>query len=147
MPLIYMQKIIFIVVYFICIVSKSTKAQGVPDTLAYLQGFVANKAQYIGKPFSKLLDSLKVQIKYFHPRSDIAYDISKETSTRFGFSFPHVADDMYLTYPSLEIYWQPPYLNANNSYILYNNNNGGSWSSVVASFYSTGIVADVKVRE
>lgn len=141
-----MKKIILIIVCFICIVSKSTKAQGVSDTLTYLQSFVANKAYYVGQPFSKLIDSLQIQIKYFHPRSDIVYDISKETSTRFGFFFPQVADDMYLTYPSLEIYWQP-YLNANSSYILYNNNNGGSWSSGVASFYSTGIIADIKVVE
>ena len=98
-----MKKEILITFCIICIVSKSTKAQGVPDTLTYLHSFVANKAQYVGQPFSKLIDSLQIQIKYFHPRSNIVHDISKETSTRFGFFFPQVADDMYLTYPSIEI--------------------------------------------
>jgi hypothetical protein len=93
-----------------------------------------------------LLDSLKIQIKYFSPTRGIVYDISKETSTHFGFRFPQNADDMYLTYPHLVIYWQPC-LNATQSDILWENNNGGEWSSAVAAFYSTGKIADIKVRE
>ena len=142
-------KKMFVILFLTAVISaKVTKAQtvGVPDTLAYLQTIVANKSQYIGQPFSILLNNLQIQIKYFHPRRDIVYDISKETSTRFGFYFPQSANELYLTYPSLEIYWQP-YLNANQSDALWENNNGGGWSTAVAAFYANGIITDIKVRE
>ena len=42
---------------------KQLNAQtGVHDTLAYLQTIVANKSQYIGQPFSKLMDRLTLPI-------------------------------------------------------------------------------------
>jgi hypothetical protein len=117
----------------------------VPDTLTYLQSIVTNKAQFIGQPFSKLMDSLKIKIRYFHPRRSITYNINKETSTRFAFYFPSAADDLYLTYPSLEVYWQP-YLDARLSDILWENNNAGGWVSAVATFYRPGIIVDIKLR-
>lgn len=127
--------------------AKNTNAQtGVPDTLAYLQTIVANKANYIGQPFSALLNNLQIQIKYFHPIASIPYDVTKETSTSFAFYFPQTEDDMYLTYPCLNIYWQTP-LNANQSFSLYNTNNGGSWTTAVSNFYANGIIADIKIRE
>lgn len=127
---------------------KNTKAQstGVPDTLAYLQTIVANKANYIGQPFSVLKSHLQIELKYFHPRRGIVHDTNKETSTHFSFYFPQSADEMYLTYPCLVIYWQTP-LNANQSFSLYNTNNGGGWTAAVANFYANGIIADIKVRE
>ncbi len=45
---------------------KNTSAQsGVPDTLAYLQNIVTNKAQYLGQPFSVLYNAFQIQVKYF----------------------------------------------------------------------------------
>ncbi len=140
-----MKNIIVILVCLICTASKKTEAQGVPDTLTYLQSFVTNKAQYIGQPFYKLLDSLQIQIKYFSRFPGISYDKIKETSTEFCFFYPQSPEEIYLTYPSLEIYWQPS-LNATQSGILFRSN-GGVWTSNVASFYSSGIVADIKVLE
>lgn len=127
---------------------KSANAQtyGVSDTLAYLQTIIANKSQFINKPFSVLRDSLKVEVKYFHPRRNIHYDISKETSTRFSFYFPQNADDLYLAYPYLEVYWQTP-LNAAQSDTLWKINGGGGWSSAVAAFYVNGIIKDIQIRE
>ncbi len=120
---------------------------GVPDTLAYLQTIVANKANYIGQPFSALFNNLQIQTKYFHPiRGGGHYDSNKETSTHFSFYFPQSADELYLTYPCLVIYWQTP-LNANHSFSLYNTNNGGGWTTAVANFYTNGIIADIKVWE
>jgi hypothetical protein len=138
-----MKKIILIVL--IITFTTNAKAQ-VPDTLAYLNSIVANKAQFIGQPFSVLMDSLKIQIKYFHPIADITYNKSKETSTSFAFYFPLTADDMYLTYPCLNIYWQP-YLNASQSDILWEANNGGGWSTVITNFYANGIIFDIKVMD
>ena len=125
---------------------KETKAQ-VPDTLAYIQSVVANKAQFIGQPFSVLMDSLKIQIKFFSPFAAIPHDKNKETSTSFSFYFPQDGlEDFFLTYPKLEVIWQTP-LNATLCDALWEANNGGGWTSTVAAFYANGIVADIKVRD
>ncbi len=124
--------------------TKETKAQGVLDTLAYLNTIVTNKSNYIGQSFSVLYNNLQIQIKYFSPFSAIHYDKNKETSTEFCFYFPQNEGEIYLTYPSLEIYWQP-YLNAAQSDVLFGNT-GGGWTTAVANFYVNGIIADIKVR-
>lgn len=124
-----MKRILTILFFTIISFSKNTKAQsGVPDTLAYLQTIVANKAQYIGQPFSKLFDSLNlnIQIKYFHPRRGAVSNSNKEMYTAFAFYYPAIAEDVYLTYPCLEIHWQTP-LNTNQSFLLFNSNGGGLW--------------------
>jgi hypothetical protein len=145
-----MKKIIVLIILFIGIAfSKQVNAQinsGVPDTLAYLQTIVANKVLYIGKPFSVLVDSLKIQIKFFSPFSGLSAHIDKETSTSFSFYFPQNADEIYLTYPCLDIIWQTP-LNKPQSMLLYNQNPIGGWSAAVAAFYSTAIIAEIKVWE
>jgi hypothetical protein len=138
-----MKKIILIIL--IITFSTKTKAQ-VPDTLTYLNSIVTNKAQYVGLPFSVLMDSLKIQIKYFHPIASIHYAKNKETSTSFAFYFPQNHNDMYLTYPCLEIYWAP-YLNASQSDILWEANNGGGWSATVTNFYAKGVISDIKVMD
>jgi hypothetical protein len=138
-----------IVILFIAAISKCNsygQATGVPDTLAYLQTIVTNKAQYIGQPFSVLQSSLQIEIKFFSPFSAKRHRINNETSTSFGFYFPQNAEEIYLTYPCLEIVWQTP-LNANQSRTLYSQFNGGGWNSTVAAFYSSGIIADIKVIE
>lgn len=141
-----MKKIFVILLFLTTLVfSKENKAQ-VPDTAAYLQSLVSSKAQFVGQPFSVLMDSLKIQIKYFSPFGAIPHDKNKETSTSFSFIFPQTEDDLYLTYPKLEIYWQS-YLNAIQSWELYKNNSGGGWSSAVAAFYANGIVVDIKIRD
>ena len=128
-------------------VIKNADAQstGVPDTLAYLQTIVANKAQYIGQPFSVLLNSLNIQIKFFTPLGNIPYDKTKETSTHFGFYFPNTVNEIYLTYPSLRISWLP-YLNNIYAHSLYNQFSG-AWVPTVVSYYSDRIVADIQIRE
>lgn len=130
------------------IYAKDAKSQtnGVPDTLTYLQTIIANKSQYIGQPFSVLMDSLKIQIKFFSPVANIHYDKSKETATRFSFFYPQTANDMYLTYPVLRISWQP-YLNAAQSSILYTQFDGGGWATPVVNFYANGIIKDIQIRE
>ncbi|RZL42659.1 MAG: hypothetical protein EOP00_23260 [Pedobacter sp.] len=120
--------------------------QGVPDTLLYLQNIVTNKSEYIGRPFSTLLDSLKIEIRHFSRNMDIVHDVTKESSTSFGFYFPLTSEEIYLSYPRLRILWQIP-VNANQSKILYNGNNGGGWTSTVSSFYASAIIANIEVRE
>ncbi len=135
-----------VVTYF---TTKNVNAQntGVPDTLAYLQTIVANKSQYIGQPFSVLQNSLQIQIKFFQPFAAIHHDKTKETSTSFAFYFPSDADELYLTFPKLEIYWQVPLNIAQSDNIRSVNNNRGQWNAASANFYANGIIADIKVRE
>lgn len=136
-----------LILLIIVSVAKSTKGQtGVSDTLAYLQTIVANKSQFIGQPLSTLLKHLQINIKYFQPISSIHYAKSKETSTIFAFNFPKTANDIYLTYPSLKIYWQS-YLDAKQSNIIWEANDGGGWSASAATFYSKNIIFDIKVVE
>lgn len=78
-----MKKIILIILIITVAKNVSAQLNGVPDTLAYLQTIVANKAQYIGQPFSTLIDNLQIQIKHFIPFASISYDKTKETSTSF----------------------------------------------------------------
>ncbi len=116
------------------------------DTLGYLKTIESNKANYIGKPFSVLLKDLKFQIKFFSPFASLPYDKTKETSTSFSFYFPLTEHEIYLTYPCLEIYWLTP-MNATQSTSMYSIYRSVGWNDEIASFYKTGIIADIKVIE
>jgi hypothetical protein len=141
-----MKKLIIIIIVSIVFTTNSKSQTGVPDTLSYLQTIVANKTNYVGQPFSKLMNDLQIQIKYFSPFASLPYNRFKETSTSFAFYFPRNADEIYLIYPHIEIYWQTP-LNAAQSDILWTNNNGGGWSVAVANFYANAIVSDIQLRD
>lgn len=140
-----MKKILTILAFVLIANLKTANAQGVPDTLAYLNSIVLNKNNYIGQPFSVLSNNLQIQIKFFSPFAAIHHKKNMETSTSFAFYFPLNENQIYLTYPSLEIYWQP-YLNASQSSILYSQFDGGGWSSAVYDFYKNAIIADIIVR-
>jgi len=138
-----MKKLIFILLFFSA--TKTIKAQ-VPDTLAYLQSIVATKAQYIGQPFSVLMNNLQIQIKFYFPFASMHADKTKETSTSFAFYFPPTAEEIDLTYPHLEIYWLPS-LNADQSRALRSQYRSVGWNQQIATHYSMGIIADIKLRE
>jgi len=141
------KKILTILFFTTISFTKNTKAQsGVPDTLAYLQTIVANKAQYIGQPFSVLYNNLQIQIKLFSPFAGKHSRIDDETSTSLAFYFPQTIEDHYLSYPRLDIYWQVP-LNINQSEGIWRNSSSGNWSSASYNFYKNAIVSDIKVRE
>lgn len=138
---------ILIIVFFSSMLTSVSKAQvGVPDTLAYLQTIVNNKTQFIGQPFNVLLDSLQIDIKFFFPFAAIHRANNKETSTSFSFYFPPTTEDIYLTYPHLEIVWQTP-LDANQSDILYTQNRSVGWTISIVNFYYNSIISDIKLIE
>lgn len=144
-----MKNIIIALVFTFSALTNNVYAQTVPpisDTLSYLQGIVNNKSQFIGQPFSVLMDSLQIQIKFFSPFARIHHDKTKETSTSFSFYFPATHEEIYLTYPSLDIYWKPPYLNSTQSHLLYSQYRNVGWTPAIKSFYSTGIIADIRLR-
>ncbi|MBC7935739.1 MAG: hypothetical protein H7Y86_10355 [Rhizobacter sp.] len=140
-----MKKIFFISFIIILAIASKVKAQPNIDTLAVLQTIVVNKSQFVGQPFSKLLDSLKIQIKYFSPFGSLPYDMNKETSSSFSFYFPQSSNEMYLTYPKLRVSWYP-FLNGALSETLFGYF-GGGWTPNVKTFYSTGVVADIEIRD
>lgn len=138
---------IIIIVLFIFVTSTSPKAQmGVTDTLVYLKSIVQNKAQYIGQPFSKLKDSLQIEIKFYFPFASLPYDKIKETSTAFAFCFPPTEEEIYLTYPHLEIYWQT-HVDAYQSRTLRSQYRTVGWNTIISDHYSANLIADIKVRE
>ncbi len=136
----------FIIISLLFSLSKNVKAQsyGVTDTLLYLNNIVANKSHFIGQPFSRLKDSLQLQVKYFSPNSAKVSNTKKETSTHFAFYYPQTASEMYLTYPHLIVYWETcP--NADQSRAIYNSTNG--WSTTSEAFYSNYIIKDLQILE
>lgn len=142
-----MKNILIIMIIFLSAFINKADAQnnGLPDTLVYLQNIVTNKSNYIGRPFSVLLNDLQIQIKFFSPFGIIPYDKTKETSTSFAFYFPNSALDHYLSYPRLRISWQP-YLDNIYSNSLHDQFNGG-WVPTVISYYSNAIISDIEIRE
>lgn len=143
-----MRKIFISILIVTAIFSKEINAQkGVPDTLVYLQTVVASKAKYIGQPFSILLTDMQIQIKHFIPIANITHDISKETSTSFGFYFTQNSEEMYLAYPRLRITWKTPLDITLSDNIRKNNNNRGLWNQSSNLLYANSIIADIKIRE
>lgn len=140
-----MKKTAFGLLIITLLFTRNVNAQ-VPDTLSYLQQIVNNKTFFIGKPFSVLKDSLKINIRFFTLGYAHSYDKNKELATCLGFVFPETAEDFYLVYPMLYIAWQTP-LNAVQSDELYRQNNGGGWSPQVYAFYANAIVADIEILE
>lgn len=141
-----MKKSIILFSFMLCFLAGRTQSNGVPDTLVHLQSLVANKAQYVGKPFSMLKADLLLDIKYFFSVSSIPHRKDLEIYTYFAFYYPSNRNELYLTYPRFEIKWLHP-LNADQSFILWKNNNGGGWTNAVANFYQHGIIADIKIEE
>ena len=139
-------KIISILIILMFFVSKA-KAQttGVPDTLAYLQTIVANKAQYTGQPLSLLLNHLQIEVKQFSPFGGIHHKKDKETSTSFGFYCPTGANDRYRLLPALNIYWEP-YLDKSFSMSLFNQF-GGCWTPQVYNYYANAIIKDIDILD
>jgi hypothetical protein len=144
-----MKKIIAILIIILCSGNMAFAAGTIKpktDTLAYLKSIVANKANYVGRPFSALLTDLQIQIKYFCPIGGLSQDKSKETHSMFSFYFPQSVEEIYLSYPYLSITWSP-YLNADISHGLYKKYDGGGWQQEVIDFYSSAIIADIIVIE
>ncbi len=140
-----MKKIILLIM--ILSIKQVTHAQkyGVPDTLAYLHEVVANKAKYIGQPFSKLQADLKLKIKWFSPFAHFSYRRYTETSTSFAFYFPLNQEEIYLTYPCLKVFWYP-YLDTHKSDEVIGNNRG-KWSAAASTLYSTAIIYDIWLQD
>lgn len=134
-----------LIVFALCMPKTKAQPAGVPDTLAYLQTIVANKAKYIGQPLSLLLNHLQIEVKRFGPFGNIHHQKDKETSTSLGFYCPTGANDGYRLFPALRVFWNP-YLNKSSSMWLFTQF-GGCWASQVYNHYANAIVRDIDILD
>lgn len=143
-----MKKLFLIILFGLFCFSKGTLAQiGISDTLTYLKSIEANKSQYIGQPFSILLNTLQLDIKFFQPFATKPHDRFKETTTIFSFYFPNSNAEMYLASPSLTIIWETP-LDINQSFQIFGiGNNKGRWNTAALSYYSSSIIKNIVIIE
>ncbi|MFD2575279.1 hypothetical protein ACFSPU_02975 [Haoranjiania flava] len=124
-----MKKILIILM--VLFITKGINAKtGVPDTLAYLNQIKANKAYYIGKPFSVLLDSLRPSIIFFSPISWNSAYKDKETSTKFYFIKPEYMED-FGSY-NFEIKWVTPLNRTSSDQIFSSGQYAGQWRTGAA---------------
>ncbi len=80
-----MKQLIFILTTGFLIGNAQTQTTSVTDTVAYLKSIEARKAEFIGKPFSVLLNELKLPILRFAPIGGRYSDKSAKTNTVFDF--------------------------------------------------------------
>lgn len=136
-----MKQILLVIGVLICM--QITYAQSVPgvDTLSYLKTVVAKKGNYIGKPFSVLMNDLRIQIRAFSPHTPLHSAKNKEVYTQFHFIIPKYAEDF--KFPSLMIYWEPS-LNAEISSKIYDQSEeGGLWIPDAIQFYRNAIIKNI----
>jgi hypothetical protein len=144
-----MKKAIVILFSAIFLVITSSKAQtaGVPDTLAYLNNIVANKALYIGHPFSLLGDTLQISIKYFSPFASVHHKKNCEDETSLAFYNSQTVNDYDRMFPMLVIHWAPPFLVRSQSEAISKADSLGGWNLIAKAHYANAIIADIRVFE
>jgi hypothetical protein len=118
----------------------ATKCLAQLDTLNYLKQFEANKANYIGQPFSKLLnDMTQIQPKTVWPAPNFK---NKNYNYETSFNFCDVEFSFYNAI-NLRIEWQTPISRSNSKY--YEDLNQFYFTNDEKSFYGSKIVKDIKV--
>ncbi len=122
-----------------------SKAQTSPitDTTAYLKTIESKKSYFIGRPFSVLLDSLKIPIKVFIPKA-YAFDVAKEKSTFFHFNSPNFLEDF--AEKRLWIEWATPRDAKASDVIFSATDTAGAWTTAARDFYKTAVIKDIKAK-
>lgn len=110
------------------------------DTLNYLKQFEINKTNYIGQPFSKLLnDMTQIQPKLVWPSPNFK---NKNYNYETNFNF---CDKEFSFYNAINfrIEWQNPLLRSETKY--YQQLNNTYFTNDEKIFYGSKIVKDIKV--
>jgi hypothetical protein len=110
------------------------------DTLNYLKQFEANKANYIGQPFSKLLND----ISQVHPKTVWPVPNFKTKNYNFSTNF-NFCDKEFSFYNviTLSVEWENPILRSETKY--YQQLNDSFFTNDEKGFYGSKIVKDIKV--
>lgn len=126
------------IIFILILLSNKFYAQ--LDTLNYLKQFEANKLQYIGQPFSKLLNDM-AQIQPKTVWSDYNLE-NKNSIKRSDFKFCKM-DYSFKNAISLEITWQQeiPF----TEILYYENKNHFYFTNEERAFYGNKIIKDIKV--
>jgi len=131
-----MKKIItlFILIFCIC------KINAQLDTLSYLKQFELNKANYIGQPFSKLLNEM-TQIQ---PKTvwSISTERKKNISANTRFKFTSI-DLSFHNVITLLIKWQDPIPRDQTKF--YEQKNAFYFTNEEKVFYGSKIIKDIIV--
>lgn len=110
------------------------------DTLNYLKQFEVNKANYIGQPFSKILNEMtQIQPKAVWPSPNFA---NKNYNYHTTFSFCDMDFSFYNTI-MLRIEWQIPLQRTDTKYYQLLNNS--YFTNDERTFYGSKIVKDIQV--
>ncbi|GAA4148779.1 hypothetical protein GCM10022217_00100 [Chryseobacterium ginsenosidimutans] len=116
-----------------------SKAQSL-DTLSYLKQFEVNKANYIGQPFSKLLNNM-IQIQ---PKTSWSFPFKSQKNKIHSSDFNFCnKNKSYYNAVTLHIIWQTPILTSQTKY--YEQLNGFYFTDDEKSFYGSKIIKDIMV--
>ena len=135
-------KILFLLAVISICYESSSQRPIVKDTIGYLKKMEALKADYVGQPFSKLLNDLKMNIVYFCPMATDLRDIAKEPQTVFRFARPNLIS--ISSSPSMVIFWQS-YVNSDQSLEIADSGIFGKWTDVAKTHYQNAIVRDISI--
>lgn len=140
-----MKKHIIIVLYFLLsFLTAQSQTLPVTDTLAYLKSIEARKAEFIGQPFSNLLNELKINIIEFGPVGANSNDIKQETGAIFRFKYADINRN-YHDDPILIIYWRS-YVDINQSNAIASQTSVyGKWTNSARQYYKNFIIDDIIV--
>ncbi|OJU22408.1 MAG: hypothetical protein BGN92_01090 [Sphingobacteriales bacterium 41-5] len=139
-----MNKQIIILAFLFSFATAQAQTQPVTDTLAYLKSIEARKAEFVGQPFSKLLNELKINIIKFGPIGSNSNDITQEPTTVFRFKRPIASQD-YLDFPSISIYWHS-YIDIDLSTAIATQTSVyGKWTDSAKLYYQNFIIDDIIV--
>lgn len=113
----------------------------VSDTLSYVKQFEINKTNYIGKPFSVLLNDMnKIKIQTVTPSSS-GKSIKKFVASRFKFELPHNSfkDNVVL----MVIEWKGELNKSDIQY--YNDRSKDVFTDNERNYYSNKIIRNIIV--
>jgi len=133
-----MKNILNVLIFLL--ITVSCKAQLQLDTLNYVKQFEINKAQYVNKPFSYLLDHM-TQMQPKSHWSDTPFRNKKIVeSSRFKFSG---MDYSFKNAVTLNIIWQESFPESDVKYLQ--NKNEYYFTNEEKDFYKNKVVKDILV--
>lgn len=111
------------------------------DTLGYLKQFEVNKAKYVGKPLSVLLDDMTA----IQPKLVFSHSAFTNKHFRIFSDFKFDAKNAYsINSISMLVYWQTPIHSEEAN--QYRDRNKSLFTPDERSFYGNKIIKDIKVN-